>query len=142
MSSYQRNKRPYAEHTNSDKNVRRRDIYGQISPDKKEAMLLQRRTKELERQKWNSSIKSAVDPHERVMYQRHPMIRKHTALIIREASSVDDEVGSNYDVNTSSSSFDKGKNAAHVFSVFERGKARTSMNIFVSTPRLRCTSKL
>ncbi|XP_075112325.1 uncharacterized protein LOC107791698 isoform X2 [Nicotiana tabacum] len=28
------------------------------------------------------------------MYQRHPMIRKHNALIIREASSADDEVGS------------------------------------------------
>nr|XP_033512702.1 uncharacterized protein LOC104098914 isoform X2 [Nicotiana tomentosiformis] len=119
MYSGQRNKRPYAEHTNYDKNVRRRNIYGQILPTKKEAMLLQRRTKELERQKWNSSIKSAVDPDEKVMYQCHPMIRKHTALIIREPSSA--EVGSNHDVNTFSSSFDKGNNVAHPFSVFERG---------------------
>nr|XP_016432672.1 PREDICTED: uncharacterized protein LOC107759300 [Nicotiana tabacum] len=121
MSSGQRNKRPYAEHTNSDKNVRRRGIYGQISSDKKEAMLLQRRTKELERQKWNSSIKSVAHADERVMYQRYPMIQKHTALIIREASSAKNEVGSVHDVNTSSSSFDKGKKAAQAFSVFERG---------------------
>nr|XP_018627193.1 uncharacterized protein LOC104098914 isoform X5 [Nicotiana tomentosiformis] len=121
MYSGQRNKRPYAEHTNYDKNVRRRNIYGQILPTKKEAMLLQRRTKELERQKWNSSIKSAVDPDEKVMYQCHPMIRKHTALIIREPSSADVQVGSNHDVNTFSSSFDKGNNVAHPFSVFERG---------------------
>ncbi|XP_019242705.1 PREDICTED: uncharacterized protein LOC109222862 [Nicotiana attenuata] len=85
------------------------------------AMLLQRCTKELELQKWNSSIRSTVDPDERVRYQCHPMIRKDSALIIREASSIDDEVGSNHDVNTSSSSFDKGKNATHAFSVFERG---------------------
>ena len=51
-------------------------------------------------------------------------------------------VGSNHDVNTFSSSFDKGKNVAHPFSVFERGKPRTSMNMFLSTSRLRCTSKL
>ncbi|XP_016506404.1 uncharacterized protein LOC107824177 isoform X2 [Nicotiana tabacum] len=135
----QRNKRPYAEHTNSDKNVRRRDMYKQISPDKKEAMLLQRRTKKLERQKWNNSIKSTVDPDERVMYQYHPMIRKHSALIIREASSA--EVGSNYDVNTSSSSFDKRKNVTHAFSVFEReSTSRTSKgqhNVFATA-----TSKL
>ncbi|XP_016508082.1 uncharacterized protein LOC107825708 isoform X1 [Nicotiana tabacum] len=76
---------------NSDKNVRRRDIYGQISPDKKKAMLLQRRTKELKRQKWNSSIKSIVDPDERVMYQCHPMIRKDSVVTIRETSFADDE---------------------------------------------------
>ncbi|XP_016469746.2 uncharacterized protein LOC107792071 isoform X3 [Nicotiana tabacum] len=98
MYPERRNKWPYAEHPNSDKNVRRHDIYGQISPDKKETMLLQRRTKELERQKWNSSIKSTVDPDERVMYQCHPMIRKDSALTITEASSADDEVGSKHDV--------------------------------------------
>nr|XP_016469744.1 PREDICTED: uncharacterized protein LOC107792071 isoform X5 [Nicotiana tabacum] len=121
MYPERRNKWPYAEHPNSDKNVRRHDIYGQISPDKKETMLLQRRTKELERQKWNSSIKSTVDPDERVMYQCHPMIRKDSALTITEASSADDEVGSKHDVNTSSSSLDKGKNVGHASSVFERG---------------------
>ncbi|XP_075107418.1 uncharacterized protein LOC107819940 isoform X1 [Nicotiana tabacum] len=84
-------------------------------------MLLQRRTKELERQKWNSSIKSTIDPDEKVIYQCYPMIRKHIALIIREPSSADVQVGSNHDVNTFSSSFDKGKNVAHPFSVFERG---------------------
>ncbi|XP_016478904.1 uncharacterized protein LOC107800266 [Nicotiana tabacum] len=100
-------------------------------------MLLQRRTKELERQKKNSSIKSAVDPNKRVMYQHHPMIRKHSALIIRETSSADDEVGSIHAVNTSSSSFDKGKNVAHAFSVFERGStsctSKGQQNVFPTT---------
>nr|XP_016440297.1 PREDICTED: uncharacterized protein LOC107766089 isoform X4 [Nicotiana tabacum] len=82
MYSGQRNKRPYAEHTNSDKNVRRRDIYGQILPDKKEAMLLQRLTKELERQKWNSSIKSAIDPDEKLAATM--MLILSQVLLIRE----------------------------------------------------------
>nr|XP_016469743.1 PREDICTED: uncharacterized protein LOC107792071 isoform X4 [Nicotiana tabacum] len=143
MYPERRNKWPYAEHPNSDKNVRRHDIYGQISPDKKETMLLQRRTKELERQKWNSSIKSTVDPDERVMYQCHPMIRKDSALTITEASSADDEVGSKHDVNTSSSSLDKGKNVGHASSVFERGSTsriyKGQHNVFPIATRKGCT---
>lgn len=81
MSSNQRNKRTCTEDTNCEKKSRRRDTYGKIAADQKEAMLLQRRTKKIELEKCNDSIKSVVEcPSERIKPQCDTMLSKQSAL--------------------------------------------------------------
>ncbi|XP_016475093.1 uncharacterized protein LOC107796790 isoform X2 [Nicotiana tabacum] len=163
MSSNQRNKRTCTEDTNCEKKSRRRDTYGKIAADQKEAMLLQRRTKKIELEKCNDSIKSVVEcPSERMKSQRDTMLSKQSPLTIRESSSanvkgstsgtckgqqdVSPEVisntGSSHETPNLSTVFDKGKDVGHSFCGFERGKAATSAFNFVTSSCHRRTSKL
>ncbi|XP_016475095.1 uncharacterized protein LOC107796790 isoform X3 [Nicotiana tabacum] len=158
MSSNQRNKRTCTEDTNCEKKSRRRDTYGKIAADQKEAMLLQRRTKKIELEKCNDSIKSVVEcPSERMKSQRDTMLSKQSPLTIRESSSanvkgstsgtckgqqdvspevISNTVGSSHETPNLSTVFDKGKDVGHSFCGFERVLFVRRGNIYWSNCRV------
>lgn len=89
-----------------------------MTADKKQAMLLQRRTKELQLQK----VKSVVNgPTERIKCYCNPSSSKQTALTIREPPSANIQENTFYEINTSTGSCNKGKQIFQPFCVFEKG---------------------
>ncbi|XP_060212762.1 uncharacterized protein LOC132640260 isoform X5 [Lycium barbarum] len=122
MSSKQINKHPCTEERNYQMKLGRRNTYMKITADKKEVMLLQRRTNELQLQKSNPPIEPVVDcAVERTRLHCDPTSSKQTALAIREPSLANIQEHACYEVNTLSRSSDKGKNIFQPFCVFEKG---------------------
>ncbi|KAM3284112.1 hypothetical protein P3S67_022910 [Capsicum chacoense] len=106
------------EEKNYQMKLRRRDTYMKITAERKQAMILQRRTKELELQK-NKSVTGC--PGEKIKSPRNPTSLKQVALTIREPPFGNVQDSMYCEINTLSSSSAKGKQVLQPFPMFESG---------------------